>query len=366
MFNNKYRFINVLIPAILIMFTMISCGKSKKGKNKGSSGSKATVKLQGAGSTFAYPLYSKMFKEYGKDHNIQVNYQAIGSGGGIRQLMNKTVDFGASDAPLSDKAEKQAPDYVEHIPTCLGAVAVTYNLPGKPKLKMTPDILSGIFLGKIKKWNNQQIKAVNPNVKLPNTNITVVHRSDGSGTTYIFADYLSKVSSTWKSKVGRGKALDWPVGLGGKGNPGVAGLVKKTTGAIGYVGLIYALQNNMPFATLKNKSGNFITPDLKSVTKSANVKIPADARVSITNTDAPQGYPISGFTWLLIYKNLKTNMGSEQKARTLVNLVHWMLHKGQKYTKPLKYAPLPAKAQKVAENNLEAINYGGQPLLNSK
>jgi len=359
MFTNKQSFFRILL-LFLLAGAVVSCGKSKKG---GSQNEQGGSKLQAAGATFPYPLYSKMFKKYNDKHNVQVNYQAIGSGGGIRQLGNKTVNFGASDAPMTDEELKQAPASIVHIPTCLGAVVITYNLPGNPKLKMTPEIITDMFLGNIKKWNDQRIKAVNPDVDLPDLNVTVVHRSDGSGTTFIFSDYLAKVSDAWQNKVGRGKSLSWPIGLGGKGNPGVAGLVKQTPGSIGYVELIYALQNNMPFSDLKNKSGNFITPSLESVSKAANVEIPADARVSITNTDAKQGYPISSFTYLLLYKDLKTSVNSENKAQEVVNLVNWMLHDGQQYAKPLDYAPLPDAALKVAMNNLKSVMYDGQSLL---
>lgn len=366
---NKMRSISFKVLLMLLVGgVMFACSNKKSGNQNSqatqSSESGSVTDLQAAGATFPYPLYSKMFSEYGKSHKVQVNYQAIGSGGGIRQMDNKTVDFGASDAPMSDDEMKQAPAAIVHIPTCLGAVVITYNLPGSPKLKMTPEIVADMFLGKIKKWNDSRIKAANPGVNLPNTNITVVHRSDGSGTTYIFSDYLTKVSKAWESQVGTGKSLNWPVGLGGKGNPGVAGLVKQTPGAMGYVELIYALQNKMPYADLKNKSGNYVTPSLESVSQAANVTIPADARVSITNTDAAQGYPISSFTYLILYKNLNTSVSSMAKAKDVANLVWWMLNDGQQYAKPLDYAPLPDAALKVAENNLESVTYNGQKLLN--
>ena len=214
--------------------------------------------LIGAGATFPYPLYSKMFDEYHKEKNVQVNYQSIGSGGGIKQLENKTVDFGASDAPLSDEEMKAMPGAVIHVPTCLGAVMITYNIPGNPKLMLTPDVIAGIFLGKITKWNDKQLTSLNPAAKLPDMAITVVHRSDGSGTTYVFSDYLSKVNSAWSTKPGKGKALDWPVGIGAKGNEGVGGMVKQIPGSVGYVELAYVIQNKIPSADVKNKSGNFI------------------------------------------------------------------------------------------------------------
>ena len=320
--------------------------------------------LNGAGATFPYPFYSKAFKEYYKLTGVKVNYQAIGSGGGIRQLLEKTVDFGASDAFVSDEGLKKFSHPTVHIPTVLGAVVLTYNLPGTPTLKFTPEIIAKIFLGKITKWNDPLIQRVNPGVKLPSIKIIVVHRSDGSGTTFIFSDYLSKVSKEWVKKVGRGKALNWPTGLGGKGNPGVAGLIKQIPGTIGYVELIYALSNYMPVALIQNKKEKFIKPSIETVSKTSNVKLPDDMRVSLTDTDAPDGYPISGFTWLLVYREL-TNGGinSYQKAKALVNLLWWITHDGQKYAKPLHYAPLSDKARAKAEKIIKSITFKGKRVL---
>lgn len=373
--KNQFKKLTSLLSIVAMIFALAACSQSKKSNNKpneasSASSSSATSKddsqLLGAGSTFAYPIYTKMFQVYNKEKGIQVNYQGIGSGGGIRQLESKIIDFGGSDAPLSDADEQKAPAFIVHIPTCLGAVTISYNLPGSPQLRFDSAVLADIYLGKIKKWNDPRIKALNKNVKLPSLPITVVHRSDGSGTTYIFSDYLTKVSKDWASKIGTGKSLDWPVGLGGKGNPGVAGIIKQTPGGLGYVELIYALQNNMPVAELKNKSGNYITPTLESTSLAANVKIPADARVSLTNTDAAKGYPIAGFTWVLLYQQQKYNGRSENRAKELVNLVWWMIHDGQQYAKPLNYAPLPEAAQKVADNILESVKYGDQPILSGK
>ncbi len=320
------------------------------------------VTLTGAGATFPYPLYSKMFKVYYQKYGVKVNYQAIGSGGGIRQLMARTVDFGASDAYVDDAKMKQFPAPIVHIPMCAGAVVITYHLPGSPKLKLTPDVIADIFLGKIKKWNSPRIAKLNPGVKLPDENIIVVHRSDGSGTTFIFSDYLCKVSKEWKEKVGRGKALKWPTGLGAKGNPGVAGLVRQIPGAIGYVELIYALSNNMPFAKIQNKSGVFVEPSIESVSLAADVDLPDDMRVSLTNTAAKNGYPISGFTWILVYKDLADGKLTKVKAQELVKLLWWMTHDGQKYAKPLHYAPLSKKAVEKAEKIIKSITYKGEPL----
>lgn len=321
------------------------------------------VELLGAGATFPYPFYSKAFDVYFKVYNVKVNYQAIGSGGGIRQLLNRTVDFGATDAFMSDEYLAKVPMEILHIPTCLGAVVITYNLPGNPKLRFTPQVIADIFLGKIKYWNDERIKALNPDVKLPAKKILVIHRSDGSGTTFIFSDYLSKVSREWKEKVGRGKSLKWPVGLGGKGNAGVAGLVKQMPGAIGYVELTYALSNNMPVGMVKNKAGNFILPTVESVSLAGNVDIPKDTRISITNTSAEKGYPISSFTWLILYKEQNYDGRSKEKAKELVNLLWWLIHQGQKYTKELHYGPLPEKAVKRAEDVIRSITYDGKPLL---
>jgi len=319
--------------------------------------------LIGAGATFPYPLYSKMFDVYSKEYSTRVNYQSIGSGGGIRQLINKTVDFGGSDAVMSAEDLKAAQAPVLHIPIVAGAVVVTYNLPGNPEVKLTPDVVADIFLGKIKKWSDQRILSLNPGVKLPDMDIVVVHRSDGSGTTFIFADYLSKVSKDWKEKVGTGTSLNWPVGLGGKGNPGVAGLVKQTPGSMGYVELIYALQNKMSYADIKNKKGNWIKPSIASTSLAANIALPDDMRVSLTDTEAADGYPIGGFTWVLAFKEQKYGDRSEAKAGVLTKLVWWMTHEGQKYAEPMHYAPLSKAATDKAERLIRSITYGGAPIM---
>jgi phosphate transport system substrate-binding protein len=326
-------------------------------------GSAKEQELIGAGATFPYPLYSKMFDVYNKEYGVKVNYQAIGSGGGIRQLINKTVDFGGSDAIMSEKDLTEASAPIVHIPTCAGAVALTYKLTGDPKIRFTPEIIADIFLGKIKKWNDDRISTINPGMKLPDMNITVVHRSDGSGTTFIFSDYLSKVSPEWKEKVGSGTSLNWPTGLGGKGNPGVAGLVQQTPGSIGYVELIYALQNKMPYGTVKNKKGNFVEPTLRSTTLAANTDLPDDMKISLTDTDAQDGYPVSGLTWILVYKEQNYADRSEEKARELVKLLWWMTHEGQKYADPLHYAPLSKRAVEKTEKLIKSITYRGSPVI---
>ncbi len=321
------------------------------------------VELLGAGASFPYPLYTKMFDVYYNTTGVKVNYQSIGSGGGQRQLLAKAVDFGGSDAFMTDEQLKNAPGEILHIPICLGAVVPTYNLPGNPELRFTPDVLVDIFLGKIQKWNDPRIAKINPSVKLPEQDIIVVHRADGSGTTFIWVDYFSKVSKEWEEKVGRGTSVNWPVGLGGKGNEGVAGLVKQTPGSIGYVELIYALQNNLPAGVIKNKNGKFVKPSIESVMYSASINIPDDTRVSITDTDSPEGYPVSGFTWILVYKEQSYDGRSKEKASALVKLLWWMTHEGQKYTKPLHYAPLSAEAVSKAEKIIKSITYNGKPLL---
>jgi phosphate transport system substrate-binding protein len=307
-----------------------------------------TTQLNGAGATFPYPMYSKWFSEYNKLHpDVQINYQSIGSGGGIRQVLNGTVDFGASDGPMSDEQLKEAKTKILHIPTVLGAVVPAYNVPGvSGEVKFTPEALAGIFLGKIQNWNDPAIVKANPAVNFPNQAIIVVHRSDGSGTTFIFTDYLSKVSSDWESTVGKGTSPKWPVGLGGKGNEGVAGQIRQLQGSIGYVELIYAVENKITYGSVKNVAGNFVKATLDGVTEAAaSVKsMPADFRVSITNAPGKTAYPISSFTWLLIPEQAK----DAKKGKILADFLEWMVNEGQKMTSQLSYAPLPAGvAEKV-------------------
>lgn len=326
----------------------------------------AQLQLNGAGATFPYVIYSKWFDEYQKKTGVQFNYQSIGSGGGIKQVIEGTVDFGATDGPMKDEqlAEaktKQGTD-VLHIPTVMGAVVATYNVSEIGSgLKLSPDVLADIFLGKITKWNDGKIAADNKGKNLPDKAIVVVHRSDGSGTTYIFVDYLSKVSEEWKSKIGVGTSVNWPVGLGGKGNEGVAGQVKQIDGSIGYVELAYAIKNNLPYASMKNKAGNFVTPSLESVTAAAMSeakKMPEDLRVSITNAAGKNSYPISGFTWLLVYKNQK----DEAKAKALVSFLKWAFKDGEAFAPALYYAPLPKEVIKLNEKKIASIQFNGKPI----
>jgi phosphate transport system substrate-binding protein len=304
-----------------------------------SASASAQMTINGAGATFPYPIYSKWFDEYAKvDPSVRFNYQSIGSGGGQKQILAQTVDFGASDGPMSDENLAKAPGKLLHIPTVAGADVIAYNLPGSPALKFDGDTIAGIFLGQITKWNDQKITTLNPGVNLPDQEIVVVHRSDGSGTTYIFTDYLSKVSPEWKQKVGTNTSVNWPTGIGGKGNEGVAGQIKQTPGALGYVELIYAIQNKMPYAEIKNAAGQFVKPSLESVTAAmTTAQIPDDFRFSMTNAPGNDSYPIAGATWLLVYQQQK----DATKGKKLVEFLRWALTKGEDMAKQLDYAPLP-------------------------
>jgi len=321
----------------------------------------AQLKLNGAGATFPYVIYSKWFDVYHQKTGVEFNYQSIGSGGGIKQVIEGTVDFGASDGPMTEEQLKEAESkqgtQVLHIPTVMGAVVLTYNLPGVGQgLKFTSDVLADIFLGRVTMWNDPRLTSLNPGMKLPGQQILVAHRSDGSGTTFIFTDYLTKVSKAWEEKVGRGTSVRWPVGLGGKGNEGVSGLVKQTPGSIGYVELAYAVKNNLPYAKLRNKLGNFIEPKLESVTAAAAGaarNMPADLRVSITDADGEDSYPISGFTWLLVYKDMK----DKSKGAALVKFLRWAMTDGQSYAKGLLYAPLPKQVVSLCEAKIRQINF---------
>jgi phosphate transport system substrate-binding protein len=315
-----------------------------------------TVQITGAGATFPYPLYSKWFSEYNKLHpNVELNYQSIGSGGGIRQVTNRTVFFGATDGPMTEDQLRAAPGKILHFPTVLGADVPVYNLAGvSTQLKFSGSVLADIFLGKIKKWNDPAIGGLNPDVKLPPIDITVVHRSDGSGTTYIWVDYLAKVSAEWKQKVGVNTSVNWPVGVGGKGNEGVAGLVKQTPGSIGYVELIYALQNQISYGLVQNMAGNFVAASTESVTAAAAgaaQQMPADFRVSITNAPGDGAYPISSFTWLLLYEDPE----DKAKARVMVDFIKWALTDGQKFARELGYAPLPPVVVDMEAKALQTI-----------
>ena len=314
--------------------------------------------INGAGATFPNPLYQKWFSEYHtRVPAIGFNYQSIGSGGGIQQYTAGTVDFGASDAPLTDEEWAKAPDAV-HIPTVLGAVVITFNAPIQG-LRLTPEVLAGIYLGTITKWNDPGLAAVNPGLKLPDADISVMHRADGSGTTNIFTDYLSKVSPQWKAKVGVGKSVKWPVGLGGKGNEGVTGLVKQTPGAIGYVELAYAVQNGLPMAELRNKAGAFVKPTIETTsTAAAGVQMPADYRVSVTDADGKDAYPIASFTYLLVHKDAK----DPAKGKALIEFLWWAVHDGQRFAAPLDYAPLPPAVVEKVSRTIGELRVQGKPV----
>jgi len=346
--------------AWLIILPVALAFAACKGNSPGPSGS---VNLQGAGATFPNPLYQKWMSEYGKLHpGVRIDYQSIGSGGGIKQIQAQTVDFGASDSPMKDEDLKAAPAPLLHVPTVLGAVVLTYNLSGVAQpLRFSPDVVADIFLGKIKKWNDPRIKTDNPSANLTAADITVVHRSDGSGTSAVFTDYLSKISSEWKEKVGTGTSPSWPVGVGGKGNEGVTGQVKNTPNTIGYVELAYAVQNKLPVAFIKNQAGEFILPSFDAVTAAAAESLPTtpdDLRVSITNGAGKAAYPISSYTYILVYKDQK----DAAKGKALVDFLWWGIHDGEQFAKDLQYAPLPAEIVKRAEAKIDSITSGGKPL----
>jgi phosphate transport system substrate-binding protein len=324
--------------------------------NNSSPNASQTLKINGAGATFPNPIYSKWFSQYNKLHpDIQINYQSIGSGGGIQQISNQTVFFGATDGPMNDEQLKAAPGPILHFPTVLGAVVPVYNIPGvTDELKFTGPVVADIYLGKIKKWNDPAIAKLNPGVKLPATDITVVHRSDGSGTTYIFVDYLSKASPEFKTKVGVNTSVNWPAGVGGKGNEGVSGLVTQTPGSIGYVELIYALQSKITYGRVQNAAGDFVKASVDSVTKAAEAAaatLPADFRVSITNAQGAGVYPISSFTWILMYQDPK----DKAAGKAMVDFMRWALTDGQKYCADLGYAPLPAALVMLEQAALDTI-----------
>ena len=339
--------------------TMAACGggTSSTGEAGGpAADAGARAQINGAGATFPYPIYSKWFEEFRKQHpNVEINYQSIGSGGGIRQMSAETVFFGATDGPMTDEQLKSAPRAILHFPTVLGADVPVYNLANVGSdLKFSGTLLADIFLGKIKKWNDPALVKLNPDVKLPATDITVVHRSDGSGTTYIWADYLAKVSPEWKSKVGVNTSVNWPVGVGGKGNEGVAGLVSQTPGSIGYVELIYATQNKIAYGMVQNAAGEFVKASEASVTAAAAAasgSMPDDFRVSITNAAGAGAYPVSSFTWLLLFEDAK----DKAQAKIMVDFLKWALTDGQALAAPLGYAPLPAEVIKKEMTMLERV-----------
>ncbi len=348
-----------------LMLLAIACAK-ENATNSNTTSSTATtsgsVDLTGAGATFPYPIYSKWFSDYAGQTGVKINYQSIGSGGGIRQLSEETVDFGASDSPMSDaEMSKAKGGAVLHIPTVLGADVVTYNVPGlSAPLKVTPEVIAGIFSGSIKKWNDTRIASLNSGVTLPGSDILVVHRSDGSGTTYIFTDYLSTAVPSWKASIGKGKEVKWPVGIGAKGNEGVAGQVKQTPGAIGYVELAYSKQNNLPIAAVRNKDGQFVVASVAGVTAAAagvakSLPENTDYRLSIVNAPGADSYPISSFTWLLVYQQQK----DAAKGKKLVDFLNWALAEGEKSAATLDYAPLPAEMAAKVKAKVATVSLSG-------
>jgi phosphate transport system substrate-binding protein len=350
--NPSLRYVVLALAAA----ALAACGGGTQQQPAASPHASQVLQINGAGATFPYPIYSKWFSEYNKLHpNVPINYQSIGSGGGIRQLLNQTVFFGATDGPMTDEQLKSAPGPILHLPTVLGAVVPVYNVPGvTAELKFTGPVLADMYLGRVKKWNDPAIAKLNPGVKLPPTDVTIVHRSDGSGTTYIFVDYLSKVSPEFKTKVGVNTSVNWPVGVGGKGNEGVSGLVSQTPGSVGYVELIYALQTKIPFGPVQNAAGEFVKASVDSVTKAAAAaaaNMPADFRVSITNADGAGVYPISSFTWLLLYESPT----DKAAAKAMVDFMRWALTDGQTYCADLGYAPLPDSVVKLEEAALQKI-----------
>ncbi|WP_027459794.1 phosphate ABC transporter substrate-binding protein PstS [Deinococcus murrayi] len=324
----------------------------------------AAQTITGAGASFPFPLYSKMFAEYRSETGVSVNYQSVGSGAGQKQITERTVDFAGSDNPMSDEAMKAAPGKLLHVPTAIGAVVPAYNVPGVTQpLKFTGKVLADIYLGKIRTWNDKAIASLNPGVTLPGLPITVVRRSDGSGTTYVFADYLSKVSAEWRDKVGVGNSLQWPTGTGARGNDGVAGVVKSTPGAIGYVELVYAKQNKLPFGSVRNRAGKDVLADNGPASLAAQgVVIPADTRVSLTNSANRDAYPIASFTYVIFYAEQKYGNRTEAQAKALKNLLTWMVTKGQAYNEGLDYAKLPPAVANKARNIIASMTYGGKKL----
>lgn len=354
-----------LVIIVLALFVLGACSNSnsKKAEEKSAS-AVSNVALTAAGATFPMPYYNMVFKQYSEKTGVQITYGGIGSGGGIRSLTDKVVDFGATDAYLEDSNLAEMPAEVVHIPTVLGAVVIAYNLPGVDELKLSDVLLEKIFLGSITKWNDKAIVANNPGVSLPDKDITFVHRSDGSGTTYIFSDYMTKVSTAWAEKVGTGKSLQWPVGMGAKGNPGVAGTISQTEGAIGYIGSEYAFAQKIQTAKVQNSAGNYILPSIETVSAAAQGEIPADTRIMLTNSADPNSYPISGFTWIILYKEQNYNGRSREQALATLECLDWLVGaESQSQAEKVHYAPLPVDAAQKAKAILRTVTFDGTPLL---
>ena len=352
----------ILILVIAMVF-LAAC-KNSKSDNKSETENTKPVSLTAAGATFPLPFYNMVFEKYTKDSGILLTYGGIGSGGGIRSLKDKVVDFGATDAFLDQKEEAEFTAPIVHIPTCIGAVVVAYNLPGVDGLKLSNQNLIDIFMGKITKWSDAQLKATNDGLKLPDMKISVVYRSDGSGTTSIFSDYMSKISVDWEKSIGRGKALQWPVGMGAKGNPGVAGTIQQTPGAIGYIGSEFAFAQKIAFAQIQNSAGNFINPSLETISAAAQGEIPADTKVMLTNSSDANAYPISGFTWLILYKDQNYDGRTKAQADETVKFLSWIIEKdAQAMAQQVNYAALPKKTVEKAKEILKSVVYNGDPIL---
>jgi phosphate transport system substrate-binding protein len=347
---------------ILMAVSLIAVSCNNGGGSKTSRSSSVTI--TGAGATFPLPFYNLAFKKYAEASGVGVNYGGIGSGGGIKSLRDKVVDFGATDAFLSDEELVSMSAPVVHVPTCIGGVVLAYNLPGISGLKLTPEVIEGIFLGDINKWNDPKIAAINSDIKLPDMKITVVYRSDGSGTTYIFSDYMTKVGKLWAAKIGTGKSLNFPVGIAAKGNPGVAGTISQSAGAIGYIGYEFAVAQKIPAALIANSSGTFIEASLQSLTAAATTDIPADTRVMLTNSSNPKAYPITSFTWIIMYREQAYDNHSKANAEATVKAVKWLTEAdAQSVATSVNYAPLPQKAAEQASKVLSEVTFNGTKIL---
>lgn len=350
---------------ILAVVFLSACTGSSNKKAEEKSATKSDITLTAAGATFPMPYYNMVFAEYTTETGVQLTYGGIGSGGGIRSLTDKVVDFGATDAYLEDDKMAEMPAEIVHIPTVMGAVVIAYNLPGVDDIKLSSVLLEKIFMGQITKWNDPLLKSNNPELTLPDLNISVIVRSDGSGTTQIFSDYMSKISKLWADKVGVGKSLQWPVGMGAKGNPGVAGTISQTQGAIGYIGSEYAFAQKIQTAKLQNSAGNYVSPSIESVSAAAQGEIPADTRIMLTNSSDPNSYPISGFTWIILYKEQNYNNRSREQAHATVAFLNWLVsEKAQGEAEKVHYAPLPNAAVEKAKVILRTVTFDGTPLLN--
>lgn len=355
----------IAFMSIFAALLLMACGgqQDKKKSTEGTKAAKSNVKLNGAGATFPLPFYNLAFKNYTTETGVAVTYGGVGSGGGIRSLKDQVVDFGGTDAYLSDKELAEMPAAVLHIPTCMGAVVISYNLEGVKELNLTADLIADIYLGKITKWNDAKIAAINKGVKLPDMNITPAYRSDGSGTTFVFSDYMTKASKEWAEKMGTGKSLKWNAGVAAKGNPGVAGIIKQTPGAMGYIGTEYAFAMKTATAAIKNPNGEFIKATDETISAAANVAIQPDTRQMITNSTAQGAYPISCFTWIIFYQDQDYNKRSLEQATETVNLLKWMVSPAaQKLTTTVHYSPLPTAAVEAANKILASVSYKGQPI----